>query len=70
MHRGEGDDHGEEKKGPGGYVCHAGENHPHGKELETRRMESLFLGALFDGISEEIMVWTARIPSGTLTGRF
>ncbi|MBN1102737.1 MAG: PAS domain S-box protein [Deltaproteobacteria bacterium] len=26
------------------------------KELETRRMESLFLGALFDGISEEIMV--------------
>lgn len=26
------------------------------KELETRRMESLFLAALFDGISEEIMV--------------
>ncbi|MEW6669862.1 MAG: PAS domain S-box protein [Thermodesulfobacteriota bacterium] len=26
------------------------------KELETRRIESLFLGALFDGISEEIMV--------------
>lgn len=25
-------------------------------ELEARRMESLFLGALFDGISEEIMV--------------